>query len=163
MNTSQNRFILAHAASLLVTAYKECIAEYQTVLPLNLSIGHDAPDSYAALRSQAAQGQLKVSTAHNASSIYGASGNLTFRIFHDYGHLLYDAEFTTEQEVSLALTQWRDLIRYIPQEWQGICYVVYRADTVAQSEYEAIHKDFPVDQKAFVLDILNKHFEAEPR
>lgn len=158
--SNQSRFILAHAAQLLVLAYKECITEYQQVLPLKLSIGHDAPDSYAALKSQAAQGNLKVSTEHNATSIYGAAGNLTFRIFHDYGHLLYDAEFTTEQEVSLAQTQWRDLVRYIPQEWQGVCYVVYRADTVEQSEFEAKTGEFPADQKGFVMGFLKEYFEA---
>lgn len=160
MSTKQNRFILAQAAAHLVEAYKTCIAEYQTVLPLNLSIGHDAPDNFNALKSQAAMGFLKVSTAHNATSIYGAAGNLTFRVFHDYGHLLYDAEFTTEQEVSLALTQWRDLVRYIPQEWQGVCYVVYRADTVEQSEFEAKTGEFPADQKGFVMGFLKEYFEA---
>lgn len=163
MSTKQNAFILAQAASHLVTAYKASIAEYQTVLPLNLSIGHDAPDNFNALKSQAACGFLKVSTEHNATSIYGAAGNLTFRVFHDYGHLLYDAEFTTEQEVSLALTQWRDLVRYIPQEWQGVCYVVYRADTVEQSAFEAKTGEFPEDQKGFVMGFLKEYFEACPQ
>lgn len=157
--SNQSRFILAHAAQLLVLAYKECIAEYQQVLPLKLSIGHDAPDSYAALKSQAAQGNLKVSTEHNATSIYGASGNLTFRIFHDYGHLLYDAEFTTDQEVLLAQTQWQDLKRYIPAEWLHVCHEVYALDTIEQSLLEQRTGSFPVDQKAFVLAGLERYFK----
>lgn len=161
MNTNQNRFILARAASLLVTAYKKCITEYQQVLPLKLSLGHDAPDSYSALKHQAAQGVLKVSTAHNATSIYGSSGNLTFRIFHDYGHLLYDAEFTTEQEVNLAKTQWDDLQCYIPNDWRKVCAVVYFADTVEQSLFESITGDFPTNQKEFVMDHLASHFNDQ--
>ncbi len=159
--SNQSRFILANAAQLLVLAYKECITEYQQVLPLKLSIGHDAPDSYAALKSQAAQGNLKVSTEHNDTSIYGASGNLTFRIFHDYGHLLYDAEFTTEQEVSLANTQWLDLKRYLPAEWVNVCHVIYLADTVEQSKYEAATGNFPEDQKGFVMGFLERYFAAQ--
>lgn len=161
MSIKQNAFILAQAASHLVTAYKASIAEYQTVLPLNLSIGHDAPDNFNALKSQAACGFLKVSTAHNDTSIYGASGNLTFRIFHDYGHLLYDAEFTTEQEVSLANTQWLDLKRYLPAEWVNVCHVVYFADTVEQSKYEAATGNFPEDQKVFVMGHLAAYFAKD--
>ena len=161
MKANQNVFILARAAALLVEAYKECITEYQSVLPLDLRIGHDAPDNYNALKAQASQGVLKVSTAFNTTSIYGGSGNLTFRIFHDYGHLLYDAEFTTEQEVSLANTQWLDLKRYLPAEWVNVCHVVYLADTVEQSKYEAATGQFPEDQKGFVLGFLQAHFDKE--
>lgn len=159
--SNQSRFILAHAAQLLVLAYKECITEYQQVLPLKLSIGHDAPDNFNALKSQASCGFLKVSTEHNDTSIYGASGNLTFRIFHDYGHLLYDAEFTTEQEVSLAKTQWLDLKRHLPAEWVNVCHVVYFADTVEQSKYEAATGKFPEDQKGFVMGHLAAYFATQ--
>lgn len=157
-NAKQNAFILSRAAALLVEAYGKCITEYQQVLPLDLKIGHDAPDTYAALKSQAAMGVLKVSTLHNATSIYGAAGNLKFRIFHDYGHLLYDAEFTTEQEVSLARTQWLDLKRHLPTEWVGVCQVVYNADTIRQSLFEQEHGNFPEDQWAFVMSHLSGHF-----
>lgn len=157
--TTQNRFILARAAHLLVLAYKECIAEYQQVLPLKLSIGSDAPDTFAKLKADAALGNLKVSTEHNATSIYGAAGNLTFRIFHDFGHLLYDAKFTTNDEVLLAQTQWQDLKRYIPADWMHVCHEVYALDTIEQSLLEARTGSFPVDQKAFVLAGLDRYFK----
>lgn len=159
MSTKQNAFILSQAAAHLAAAYKACIAEYQTVLPLDLRIGHDAPDNYAALKNQAALGFLKVSTEHNATSIYGAAGNLTFRVFHDYGHLLYDAEFTMDQEVSLAKTQWLDLKRYLPAEWVDVCHAVYTADTVEQSKFEALNGCFPHNQRAFVLVHLENYFK----
>lgn len=158
--TNQSRFILARAAHLLVEAYKLQIAEYQTVMPLALSISHDAPDNYSRLKADAMEGKLVVSTLHNTSSIYGASGNLTFRIFHDYGHLLYDAQFETGQEILLAKTQWLDVKRYIPNEWLDVCKTVYMADTVLQSMFEAKTGNFPKDQRAFVLEALVDYMES---
>lgn len=158
MSTKQNAFILAQAAAHLVGAYKACIAEYQTVLPLDLRIGHDAPDNFNALKAQAAQGVLKVSTEHNATSIYGAAGNLPFRVFHDYGHLLYNAQFTTTDEILLANTQWQDLKKHLPTEWVSVCFAVYYADTVEQSKFEALNGYFPHNQRAFVLTHLENHF-----
>lgn len=138
MTTKQNAFILARAATLLVEAYGKCIPEYLKLMgqPLDLQVGPDAPNTYEDLKAQAAQGLLKVSTEFNNTSIYGASGNLTFRIFHDLGHLMYDAQFTTAQEVTLATIQWVDLKRYLPAEWVNVCKAVYMADTVEQSLYE---------------------------
>lgn len=159
--TTQARFILARAAAILVTAYKTQIAEYQQVMPLALGVAPDAPNTYSELRAEADAGKLRVSTEFNSTSIYGAAGNLTFRIMHDYGHLLYDALFTTEEEVSLAKTQWLDIKRHIPAEWLDICHVVYFADTVEQSRYESLHGRFPVDQKGFVLAFLTNHFEKQ--
>lgn len=160
--SQQTQFILARAACLLVEAYSKCITEYQTVFPkpLDLSFDVDAPNTHEALLAGFKEGKLRVSTEHNESSIYGYSGNITFRIFHDMGHLLYGAAFTTEQEVSLAQTQWKDLERYLPKEWVSVCYVVYRADTVEQSLYEAHYGTFPADQKAFVREHLAARFEG---
>lgn len=157
--TKSTKFILARAATLLVDAYKQLITEYQKVMPLDLAVGNDAPDTYEKLWKDARWGVLKVSTEFNKTSIYGASGNLTFRIMHDYGHLLYNKQFTTSEEVELACMQWQDLRKYIPNEWVGVCHAAYMADTVNQSQYEAHHNAFPQDQKDFVAchlqDYLN--------
>lgn len=158
MSNNQLKFILARSACLLVEAYTKCIAEYRTILPLDGRIGLDAPSTFEALKADAREGFLKVSTEHNSSSIYGASGNLTFRTFHDYGHLLYGRQFTTEDEVALARFQWQDLKVYLPAEWVDVCHCVYMADTVEQSLYEAETGEFPTDQKRFVLGFLADHF-----
>ena len=45
----------------------------------------------------------------------------------------------------------------IEPEWRELANVVYTADTVSQSQYEAQHGKFPEDQKAFVLERLNNY------
>jgi hypothetical protein len=155
-----SKFLLAAIAATLVDAYKRQIAEYQTVMPLALGVADDAPKSYKALKAEAAQGLLRVSSEFSQTAIYGLSGNVTFRVMHDYGHLLYDAEFTLEQECSLARTQWLDLRRWIEPEWREICSVVYFADTVEQSKHEDATGSFPEDQRAFVLGHLNAWLEG---
>ncbi|UAV89409.1 hypothetical protein JOR_5 [Pseudomonas phage JOR] len=158
MSTKQLQFILARAACLLVTAYTQTITEYRQLLPLDGRIGTDAPSTFEGLKADARNGFLCVSTEHNQSSIYGGSGNLTFRTFHDYGHLLYNKAFTLVDEVELARIQWNDLKVYIPTEWLDVCKCVYFADTEQQSLYEAENGDFPTDQKRFVLGFLQDHF-----
>lgn len=147
-------FTLNAAAAKLVEAYKKAITHYQTIMPLALSISADAPSDYSALQSDAASGKLAVTEAFSETAIYGKAGNVTFRIFHDYGHLIYKKEFTTSQEVELALMQWNDIAGHIEGEWRTVCYKVYIADTVEQSRHESIHGEFPKDQKAFVAKIL---------
>lgn len=163
MKANQNTFILARAAALLVSAYSKVIPEYVEALGIkDLKVSKDAPNTYEALRAEYEDHRtLTVSTEHNGTSIYGAAGNLTFRIMHDLGHLTYEAKFTTSDEVSLARTQWLDLKRYLPYEWQEVCHVVYLADTVEQSLYESDYGKFPEDQKAFVMMHLANHFEGK--
>lgn len=163
MVNNQTRFILARAACLLVDAYKATIQEYQEALPLSLMVRPDAPDTYEALKEEAGRGILAVTSAFSETSIYGVSGNITFRVFHDYGHILYDAQFTTEDEVKLATMQWLDLKRHLPVEWLDICHAVYFADTVEQSKYEARTGHFPENQKAFVSGHLDAFFNAQLR
>lgn len=150
-----SKFLLSAVAAKLVAAYTQCIAEYRQVMPLATGISNDAPDTFEKLKAEAAKGRLVVTTEFSDTAIYGISGNVTFRVFHDYGHLLYNKEFTTADEMDLAATQWRDLVKYIEPEWQGICRVVYFADTYEQSFFESIHGKFPEDQRRFVLGHLN--------
>ena len=163
MTTKQNAFILARAAALLVEAYTKLIPEYVQLLGIkDLQVGPDAPNTFEALQADFIQyGRLKVFTEFNATSIYGAAGNLTFRIMHDLGHLLYDAKFTTNDEILLAQTQWKDLERYIPKEWVIVCREVYTADTIEQSLYENRTGEFPADQKGFVMGFLARYFATQ--
>lgn len=161
---ANNRFVLTACAAILVEAYKKAITEYQAIMPLALGIEHDAPETYAALCANCEAGKLVVTKAFSAFAIYGEAGNVTFRVFHDYGHLLYGKNFTTKQEVELAYLQWQDVKKHIPQEWVAVAHTVYFADTVEQSLFEQETGAFPVDQKAFVqrrLDhSLNRQFVA---
>lgn len=150
-----SKFLLSAVAAKLVAAYTQCINEYQQIMPLSLGISDNAPDNFEKLKEEARRGRLVVTTEFSNTAIYGLSGNVTFRTFHDYGHLLYNKDFTTSDEVLLAHMQWLDLVRYIEPEWQNICNVVYIADTVRQSEYEARNGCFPHNQRRFVLNELN--------
>ena len=154
-----SKFLLAAIAEKLVAAYKAQIAEYQTLgaKPLELGISDSAPSTFEALCEEAKQGRLTVTTEHSKTAIYGLSGNVTFRVFHDCGHLLYNKEFTTDDEVDLATMQWQDIKHRIDPEWRELASMVYYANTVYQSRYEAEHGEFPKDQKAFVLDKLNAY------
>ncbi|CBZ41975.1 hypothetical protein PsPphi15_gp02 [Pseudomonas phage phi15] len=156
----QNQIILAIAAQKLVEAYGKLIPDYRKELGIvDLKVAADAPCTYEALRLEYERDRvLRVTDAFSSTAIYGIAGNVTFRVFHDCGHLLYDAEFTTEQEVSLAKTQWLDIAPVIEPEWRSICKVVYMADTVEQSLYEARTGKFPDDQKGFVLGHLTAAF-----
>ena len=158
-----SKFLLAAIAEKLVAAYKAQIEEYQTLgaKPLELGISDNAPSTYEALCEEAKQGKLTVTTEFSNTAIYGIAGNVTFRVFHDFGHLIYNKEFTTNDEVELATMQWQDIKFRIEPEWQQICAVVYYADTVYQSRYEAEHGKFPDDQKAFVLAKLEAYLMSK--
>lgn len=158
-NTNANKFILSAVAEKLVAAYKAQIAEYQTLCPkpLELGISDNAPSSFEALKEDAKQGRLVVTTEFSSTAIYGISGNVTFRVFHDFGHILYDKEFTTADEVKLAKMQWQDIKYRIEPEWRELASVVYYADTVYQSEYEARTGEFPENQRAFVQAKLDAY------
>lgn len=151
-----NKYLLASTAAVLVKAYKSVIADYQKILPLDLQVSGNAPSNYDSLISEASAGLLRVTSEFSNTAIYGRDGNVTFRVMHDYGHILYKAEFTTEQEVELAKRQWVDIEKYIPQSHKKIAEVVYLADTVEQSKFEALTGEFPKDQKAFVLAFMPK-------
>lgn len=148
------QFVLAQVAAQLVKAYKATIAEYQAILPLDLGIDANAPETYEDLVQNARQGMLYVTTAHSDTAIYGVAGNVTFRTFHDYGHILHARKFTTEDEIALAQLQWINLRNHIPSEWVELAKVVYFADTVEQSRFEQQTGRFPVNQKAFVSGYL---------
>ncbi len=156
--TTRNKYVLSAAANHLVAAYKQAIAEYREILAVEVGVSPDSPETFEALKAQAESGCVTVSLAHSDKAIYGRDGNATFRVFHDLGHLIYDKKFTTEDEVALANIQWLDIKNFIDPAMQGVCKVVYFADTVEQSLFCDRTGDFPVDQKAFVLEFLNKHF-----
>lgn len=155
-DSNQLPIMIRAAARHLVDGYKACITEYHAQRPLELRVDREAPETYAALCLDAENGVLRVTDAHSATSIYGVAGNITFRVFHDYGHLIYERRFVTRDEIALAIHQWSELAPRIPQEWREFCRLVYLADTVCQSVYQERTGEFPADQRKFVLDVVAK-------
>lgn len=156
------KFELSCAANHLVRAYGIVAREYYRRLtgfaveqvPCRVvKLQADAPQTLAQLRVCMEHGPLIIASEHSETSIYGLSGNILFRLFHDLGHLLYNCDTTHEHEMRLAQQHWGDLREHIPALWREHCQHVFFADTAAQSQHAAERGCFPTDQKAFVKSV----------
>lgn len=121
------------------------------VVPVNTHA--EAPGSLHELKMDVAQGYLRVSREDSGTAIYGASGNLVFRAFHDAGHVHYNLGMTSQDEAALAVRQWGDIYQLIPPEDRWWCNLLYHADTVGQTEYYRLKGEHVKDQQAFVLQV----------
>lgn len=158
------KFELSCAANHLVRAYGIVARDYYQRLT-GFSVGQvpcrvvklqaDAPQTLAQMRVSIEHGPLVIAREHSETSIYGLSGNILFRLFHDLGHLWYGLDTTHEDELSLAKLHWADLRGHIPALWREHCQHVFFADTAAQSQHAAERGCFPVDQRAFVKSVAS--------
>lgn len=158
------KFELSCAANHLVRAYGIVAREYYRRLtgfaveqvPCRVvKLQTDAPQTLAQLRVCIEHGPLVIASEHSETSIYGLSGNILFRLFHDLGHLLYNCDTTHEHELRLAQQHWGDLREHIPALWREHCQHVFFADTAAQSQHAAERGCFPTDQRAFVKSVAS--------
>lgn len=158
------KFELSCAANHLVRAYGIVARDYYQRLT-GFSVGQvpcrvvklqaDAPQTLAQMRVSMEHGPLVIASEHSETSIYGLSGNILFRLFHDLGHLWYDLDTTHEDELRLAKLHWADLRLHIPALWREHCQHVFFADTAAQSQHAAERGCFPADQRAFVKSVAS--------
>lgn len=158
------KFELSCAANHLVRAYGIVARDYYQRLT-GFSVGQvpcrvvklqaDAPQTLAQMRVSMEHGPLVITSEHSETSIYGLSGNILFRLFHDLGHLWYGLDTTHEDELSLAKLHWGDLRGHIPALWREHCQHVFFADTAAQSQHAAERGCFPADQRAFVKSVAS--------
>lgn len=158
------KFELSCAANHLVRAYGIVARDYYQRLT-GFSVGQvpcrvvklqaDAPQTLAQMRVSMEHGPLVIASEHSETSIYGLSGNILFRLFHDLGHLWYGRDTTHEDELSLVKLHWADLRGHIPALWREHCQHVFFADTAAQSQHAAERGCFPTDQKAFVKSVAS--------
>ena len=158
------KFELCCAANHLVRAYGIVARDYYQRLT-GFSVGQvpcrvvklqaDAPQTLAQTRVSIEHGPLVIASEHSETSIYGLSGNILFRLFHDLGHLWYGLDTTHEDELRLAKLHWADLRGHIPALWREHCQHVFFADTAAQSQHAAERGCFPVDQRAFVKSVAS--------
>lgn len=158
------KFELSCAANHLARAYDIVARDYYQRLT-GFSVGKvpcrvvklqaDAPQTLAQMRVSMEHGPLVIASEHSETSIYGLSGNILFRLFHDLGHLWYGLDTTHEDELSLAKLHWADLRGHIPTLWREHCQHVFFADTAAQSQHAAERGCFPVDQRAFVKSVAS--------
>lgn len=158
------KFELSCAANHLVRAYGIVARDYYQRLT-GFSVGQvpcrvvklqaDAPQTLAQMRVSIEHGPLVIASEHSETSIYGLSGNILFRLFHDLGHLWYGLDTTHEEELRLAKWHWADLRGHIPALWREHCQHVFFADTAAQSQHAVERGCFPVDQRAFVKSVAS--------
>jgi hypothetical protein len=151
---------LPYYGSRLVCAFTQALGKYAEgnhvrVVPVSR---HDlAPQSLTELLADRANGILYVSSQDSESSIYGVSGNVVFRAFHDAGHMEYNRTFQHEDEVILGNRQWLDIKDYIPAEDLRECQHLYHADTVGMAHYaDLTGGKFPTDQTDFVLYVASR-------
>lgn len=158
------KYELNCAAMHLVRAYGIVARDYYQRLT-GFSVGQvpcrvvklqaDAPQTLAQMRVSIEHGPLVIASEHSETSIYGLSGNILFRLFHDLGHLWYGLDTTHEEELRLAKWHWADLRGHIPALWREHCQHVFFADTAAQSQHAAERGCFPGDQRAFVKSVAS--------
>lgn len=161
-----NKLQVTMAAQLLAKAYKQVARKLLRDMPAGCHRVKSVP-TYAEAPSTLLEmcdcisdnaGVLYIAAEGCAQSIYGLRGNLWFRAMHDLGHLTFNKETTTRDEIDLACILWQYIPDHIPSEYWEDCARVYIADTIGQSLYCEAHGAFPDDQVAFVQAVCrNEH------
>lgn len=151
---------LPYYASRLVHAYAVALGGYGKDHRVHIEpvLTHaEAPQSLAELFAGRDKGVLCVSSQDSESSIYGVSGNIVFRAFHDAGHMEYNLTFQHDDEVVLGNKQWLDIKGYIPAEDLRECQHLYHADSVGMAHYaDLTGGKFPADQTDLVLYVASR-------
>lgn len=111
-------------------------------------------------------GRVKVWTGASHATIFGYPHvNHAFRAWHDYVHIMWNYEFTPEDELKVMRVQQNNLVdiltpMFTEGMWEGDKGVYTRdqvrkfvkyleAEVQGQIEYEREHGQFPEDQRAF--------------
>lgn len=161
-----NKLQVTMAAQLLAKAYEQVAHKLLRDMPSGcqrvkgVRTYTEAPSTLAEMRDCIRDngGVLYVAQEGCAQSIYGERGNLWFRAMHDLGHLTFNKQTTTQDEIDLAFILWQYIPDHIPSEYWEDCARVYIADTIGQSLYCEAHGAFPDDQVAFVQAVCrNEH------
>lgn len=153
-----NKLQVTMAAQLLAKAYEQVAKHLLRAMPggcqriTSVATYSEAPSTLQEMRDciRDNDGRLLIAQEGCAQSIYGERGNLWFRAMHDLGHLTFNKQTTTKDEIDLAFTLWQLIPDHIPSEYWEDCARVYIADTIGQSLYCEEHGAFPDDQIAFV-------------
>lgn len=118
--------------------------------------------SYAEMRADfEATGYLTINVLHSDHTIFASPmGNWQFRAWHDACHIQANADFSPEGERKAANLMVKQLWHLDgpsladKTRWAAII----DAEVNGQGAYYAQHNDFPVDQRAFVIDYLLEHY-----
>jgi hypothetical protein len=118
-----------------------------------------APDSYESLLDAYAVSSrdgtpLPVSDAHCERILFtSAAANHACRFWHDVNHVERRRDFSTVQEIDLAL--WHlDQLEHVGRGRWSLAWQLFHADTVGQALCAAVLGSFPEDQLAFDVDCV---------
>jgi len=107
-------------------------------------------------------GQYPVWSGGSEATIFGdREVNYAFRAWHDWTHWRGQHAFTWEGEIATA----RDQIGHIRALYghgkvaDDMCALIW-AEVVGQLHHQSLHGEFPVDQRAFVVDYLANPYHA---
>ena len=136
------------------------------LMPNGFDVYESAPDTLAGATWHYRHfGRIGIWSGASDQTIFGDPAvNHAFRAWHDWHHVNLQAEFTADGERRVLQAQQADLWRYWYfadlTPWEYYEYHAARmlldAEVAGQLAYQATHRDFPVDQRAFALAyILN--------
>jgi hypothetical protein len=117
----------------------------------------EAPATYEALRERLNSGQpMMVYSGASDNTIFGdREVNWAFRAWHDWCHWKGGYDFTSEGEAAACEMQVEHIkTLYGDNEETQLWADILRAEVNGQAQYEAIHGEFPKDQKAFIREYL---------
>lgn len=140
MSNTQNKLVL-------FPEFNEAIIKVVKHLKIQYEVVDVAPSTFEELKEHASKTSvLKVWAGESTHTIYGSKEvNYAFRAWHDYTHLLLDAPFTLEGELTVALHQ----AKMVPKFAEVIMAEVY-----GQALHAIKTGEFPKDQVKFVLNYI---------
>lgn len=133
-----------------------------------VSHGQVVPETLRELTICIQAGRLLISDDDHGGCLWGESSNRSFRVWHDCQHYLTGADTSFPDEVQLGYAHVRELDQwFLNGNAKGVRMVarslaldIMAAETYGQSYYYEQNGAFPVDQGAFVLDVLTKGLAA---
>lgn len=148
----------SHSPRPLDPALNSAIVAIANILfPTGFDVADVAPDTYDKLRAHLDAGhRMLVWSGASEFTVFGCREvNWAYRAWHDWCHWQGTHDFTLEGEAATAEMQSQQLFALYgvtskTRYWQRIIH----ADIVAQGQYAAEFGDFPVDQRAFVINSL---------
>ena len=120
----------------------------------------DAPSEFIALkrayvRSRALDRPLPISSEHCDTSTYiDPHANIAFRYWHDMTHVILDARFDLDGELTVG-TAHLDVLRAYGLGVGSIEWELFYADTLGQLLCAAATGQFPLDQLCFARNVID--------
>lgn len=135
------------------------------LFPTGFDTGPDAPNTFEDLMAHIERtGRMLVWDGASDRTIFGSPEvNHAFRAWHDWAHWRFRLPFTPEGERAACAVQQDHMRRlYGDNALSRWFCALLEAEIIGQIEYHTAHGDFPVDQRAFVVDWLGRRGLVSP-